>query len=85
MRAQRSGLKVLYEANAELIHHESPSRGFAGGGRDIKKFIERWKASILSGDPYLSPHLTRVDSLLRPAGPDEEEWWHNGTRTTTNN
>ncbi len=49
LRAQRSGLQVLYEANAELIHHESPSRGFAGSTRDIIKFIERWKASILSG------------------------------------
>ena len=68
LRAQRSGLKVLYEATAELIHHESPSRGFAGGARDIKKFIERWQSSILAGDPYLSPHLTRIDSLLRPAG-----------------
>jgi GT2 family glycosyltransferase len=76
LRAQRDGLKVLYEATAELIHHESPSRGFAGGGRDIKKFIERWKASILAGDPYLSPNLTRIDSSCALRGADEEKWWH---------
>ena len=55
LRAQREGLKVLYEARAELIHHESPSRGFAGGARDIRRFIDRWRTSILAGDPYLSP------------------------------
>jgi GT2 family glycosyltransferase len=76
LRAQRDGLKVLYEATAELIHHESPSRGFAGGGRDIKKFIERWKASILAGDPYLSPNLTRIDSSCALRGVGEEKWWH---------
>jgi GT2 family glycosyltransferase len=75
LRAQRNGLKVLYEATAELIHHESPSRGFAGGGRDIKKFIERWQSSILAGDPYLSPHLTRVDSSCTLRGADEGKWW----------
>ena len=76
LRTQRSGLKVLYEATAELIHHESPSRGFAGGARDIKQFIERWKSSILTGDPYLSPNLTRVDCSCALRGPNQEEWWH---------
>jgi GT2 family glycosyltransferase len=76
LRTQRNGLKVLYEATAELIHHESPSRGFAGGARDIKKFIERWKASILAGDPHLNPHITRVDCSCALRGPNEEDWWH---------
>ncbi len=77
---------MLYEANAELIHHESPSRGFAGGTRDIIKFIERWKASILSGDPYLSPHLTR-DRLARArcAVPTKRNGGINGTRAYSNN
>jgi GT2 family glycosyltransferase len=77
LRAQREGLKVLYEATAELIHHESPSRGFAGGARDIQKFIERWKSTILAGDPYLNPNLTRVDSSCALRRPDEGEWWKN--------
>lgn len=76
LRTQRSGLRVIYDAAAELIHHESPSRGFAGGARDIKQFIERWKASILMGDPYLNPNITRVDCSCALRGPNEEEWWH---------
>lgn len=75
LRAQREGLKVLYEAGAELIHHESPSRGFAGGARDIRRFIDRWRTSILAGDPYLSPNLTRIDSSCALRGADEGDWW----------
>jgi O-antigen biosynthesis protein len=75
LRLQESGLRVLYESAAELIHHESPSRGTAGDVRDIVHFIDRWKASILAGDPYLNPHLTRMDSSCALRGPNEEEWW----------
>ena len=77
LRLQESGLRVLYESAAELIHHESPSRGTAGDVRDIVHFIDRWKASILAGDPYLNPHLTRMDSSCALRGPNEEEWWRN--------
>jgi O-antigen biosynthesis protein len=77
LRVQRSGLRILYESAAELIHHESPSRGTAGDVRDIVHFIDRWKASILAGDPYLNPHLTRMDSSCALRRPDEEEWWSN--------
>ena len=76
LRAQRAGLRVLYEPSAELIHHESPSRGTAGAVGDIVRFIERWKSSIFAGDPFLNPNLTRVDSSCALRGPDEEEWWH---------
>jgi GT2 family glycosyltransferase len=75
LRAQRRGLRVLYAADVELIHHESPSRGTAGDVRDIVHFVDRWQGSIVAGDPYLSPHLTRVDSSCALRGPNEEEWW----------
>jgi GT2 family glycosyltransferase len=75
LRAQRDGLRVIFDPTVELIHHESPSRGTAGDTRDIVHFIDRWSDSILSGDPYLNPHLTRVDSSCALRGPDEKEWW----------
>jgi GT2 family glycosyltransferase len=75
LRAQRRGLRVIFEAEAELIHHESPSRGTAGDVRDIVHFIDRWKQSILDGDPYLNPRLTRVDASCALRGPDEGTWW----------
>jgi GT2 family glycosyltransferase len=75
LRAQRDGLRVIFDPTVELIHHESPSRGTAGDTRDIIHFIDRWGDSVLSGDPYLNPHLTRVDSSCALRGPDEREWW----------
>jgi GT2 family glycosyltransferase len=75
LRAQRSGLRVLYEPEAELIHHESPSRGTAGDVRDIVHFLERWETTIAQGDPYLNPHLTRVDSSCALRDPGEGVWW----------
>ena len=75
LRVQRSGLRILYESTAELVHHESPSRGTAGDVSDIVRFTKRWEASILAGDPYLNPHLTRIDSSCALREPGEEEWW----------
>lgn len=75
LRLQRSGLRVLYEPAAELVHHESPSRGTAGDPSDIVRFLERWKACIDTGDPYLSPHITRLDSSCALREPDEAQWW----------
>jgi O-antigen biosynthesis protein len=76
LRLQRSGFRVLYESAAKLIHYESPSRGTAGDVRDIRHFIDRWQEYIVAGDPYLSPHLTRVDSSCALRAPGEEEWWN---------
>ena len=75
LRVQRAGLRVLYEPAAELIHHESPSRGTAGDVRDIVHFVDRWKSDILAGDPFLNPHLTRMDSSCALRDPAEGDWW----------
>ena len=75
LRIWGSGRRVLYESTAELLHHESPSRGTAGDVRDIVRFVERWKGSIVAGDPYLNPHLTRVDSSCALRDPGEDVWW----------
>lgn len=75
LRLQRYGLRVLYEPAAELVHHESPSRGTAGDPSDIVRFLERWKACVNAGDPYLSSHITRLDSSCALRDSDEEQWW----------
>jgi GT2 family glycosyltransferase len=75
LRAQRVGMRVVFEPAAELIHHESPSRGTAGDVRDIVRFIDRWETSILTGDPYLHPAITRMDGSCTLRAVDEEGWW----------
>jgi O-antigen biosynthesis protein len=76
LRAGRAGYRVLYAPDAELLHHESPSRGTAGGTGDIVEFVDRWADYISAGDRYLSPHLTRSDSSCALAGPDERAAWN---------
>ncbi|MBV8463949.1 MAG: glycosyltransferase [Acidimicrobiales bacterium] len=75
LRARQAGLAVIFEAGAELVHHESPSRGVAGGVSDIVRFVDRWRSSIVDGDPYLNPHLTRMDPSCALRGAHEDAWW----------
>jgi GT2 family glycosyltransferase len=75
LRGRAGGRRVVYEPRAELVHHESPSRGTSGSIADIERFIDRWEPLITAGDPHLNPHLTRVDSSCALRGLDETTWW----------
>jgi GT2 family glycosyltransferase len=83
LRAAQEGYRTIYEPAAELVHHESPSRGTAGGVGDIVRFVERWKDYIEQGDTYLSPHLTRSDPSCALATPEEQEAWNQWYSTVT--
>jgi GT2 family glycosyltransferase len=75
LRAWNEGYRVVYEPGAELLHHESPSRGTAGATGDIVRFVERWGEYISAGDRYFNRHLTRQDASCGLARPDEKERW----------
>jgi O-antigen biosynthesis protein len=83
LRAGAQGLRTVYEPAAELIHHESPSRGTAGGVGDVVEFLDRWKEYISEGDRYLNPHLTRADPSCGLARPGEEDNWNRWYATLT--
>jgi O-antigen biosynthesis protein len=83
LRASALGLRTLYEPAAELIHHESPSRGTAGGVGDVLEFVERWKGYIADGDSYYNPHLTRADPSCGLIRPGEEDDWNRWYATLT--
>ena len=83
LRAAALGLRTVYEPAAELIHHESPSRGTAGGVGDVLEFVERWKGYIADGDRYYNPHLTRADPSCGLAHPGEEDDWNRWYATLT--
>jgi GT2 family glycosyltransferase len=76
LRAIAAGHRVIYEPRAELVHHESPSRGTAGGVEDIVNFIDRWNGCISSGDPYFSRHLSRTSPACQLASPEEQDRWN---------
>ena len=77
------GYRTVYEPRAELIHHESPSRGTAGGVGDVVRFLERWKDYIVEGDRYFNPHLTRADQSSALARDVEQEIWSTWYATVT--
>jgi GT2 family glycosyltransferase len=83
LRAAAKGYRTIYEPAAELIHHESPSRGTAGGVGDVVKFVDRWKGYISAGDRYFNPHLTRADPSCGLARPGEEDDWNRWYATLT--
>jgi len=73
LKVRAAGYLNLWTPFAELVHHESVSRGRDLTPAKAKRFADeyatmqrRWGARLLS-DPYYSPHLTydREDSSLR--------------------
>lgn len=83
LRAAADDLRTMYEPAAELIHHESPSRGTAGGVGDVVRFLDRWKDYIARGDRYFNPHLTRADPSCGLVHPSEQDDWNKWYATVT--
>lgn len=75
LRVRRGGLRVLYEPVAELVHHESKSRGRSGEAEGVELFRGRWRQLLYAGDPYYNANLGRFDPYCRLPGPDEEASW----------
>jgi GT2 family glycosyltransferase len=75
LRLRRSGRLVVYTPLAELVHHESRTRGHADDAIELPRLLARWAGEIAQGDAYYSEHL----SLWRPwcplATPDEDLEW----------
>ncbi len=75
LRLREKGLLVIYTPLAELVHHESKSRGHSDDARELPYFRRRWRKILLEGDPYYNTNLSRFDSFCRlPNDRDEEQW-----------
>ncbi len=67
LRLRAAGLRNLYAAEAELIHHESATRGddmapehYARFKAEVAHMRARWGA-ILDADPFYNPNFSRKD------------------------
>ena len=76
MRLTAAGYRILFTPYAELVHHESLTRGFTGFYNDYQLYLRRWQSRLRPGDPFFSPNLSRLDShcVVRP--PDEDGTWN---------
>ena len=61
LRTRARGYKVVNDAYAVLLHHESATRGKSGRDPhpdDTARFVSRQRAVIESGDPFFNPLLS---------------------------
>lgn len=76
LRARQAGYRVLFCPHAELLHHESYSRGktftkIDPHPQDSACFRARWQGVIDNGDPYYNPGLTLDNTFWNLKGPEE--------------
>ncbi|MFI5035497.1 MAG: glycosyltransferase family 2 protein [Acidimicrobiales bacterium] len=84
LRVQAGGERVTYTPRAELVHHESASRGDDQSGPNFARFMrevlwmrDRWGLQILH-DPYYNPNLARGHRLFELAYPPRVSPWYTG-------
>ena len=64
LRVREAGYRNLWTPFAELVHHESASRGSDITPAKARRFAQEYAAmqrrwgAVLLNDPYYSPHLT---------------------------
>jgi len=66
---------VVYTPLAELIHHESRSRGHTDDLMESRRILERWADVIITGDPYLNPHLSHWRYWCPLSTAQEDDRW----------
>ncbi len=75
LRLREAGLRIIWTPHAELVHHESKSRGSDFTPERIDKFhaevaymARRWGAELLA-DPFYNPNLSLSHARPTPAFP----------------
>lgn len=75
IRLVQQGYRVLYTPYAELVHHESKSRGSDLTGVKLERFLReqatvrsRW-ADMLNNDPFYNPNLSLTSNDFNLAWP----------------
>ena len=58
LKLRELGYLVVYTPLAELVHHESRSRGHTDDLAENQHIRERWGDALVAGDPYMNVHLS---------------------------
>ena len=84
LRVRENGEQIVYTPLAELIHHESVSRGLDETGPEWARFVDEvmmmrraWGAQI-ARDPYYNPNLGLSHALFQLAYPPRVLPWYTG-------
>jgi hypothetical protein len=75
LRLREAGYRIVWTPHAELIHHESISRGFDDSGPKQMRFLaeteymkSKW-GDLLQRDPFYNPNLSLGEDLFTLAFP----------------
>ena len=58
LKLRELGLLIVYTPLAELVHHESRSRGHTDDVFEEQRIRARWGHALRAGDPYMNVHLS---------------------------
>lgn len=75
LRIRALGYRIICTPLAELVHHESITRGFAAEDAVGGPMFRRWQHLVRSGDPYFNPNLSRLRMEMALPDDREEDVW----------
>jgi GT2 family glycosyltransferase len=75
LRLRQQGKLVVYTPLAELVHHESRTRGHTDDAVELPRFLARWAEEIAAGDPYYNPNLSAWRQECQLSSPEEDVEW----------
>lgn len=75
LRIRALGYRIVCTPLAELVHHESITRGFAAEDAVGGPMFRRWQHLVRSGDPYFNPNLSRLRMEMALPDDREEDVW----------
>ncbi|HVC26389.1 MAG TPA: glycosyltransferase family 2 protein [Acidimicrobiales bacterium] len=75
LKLRERELLVVYTPLAELVHHESRSRGHTDDLVESRRILERWAHVIEAGDPYLNRNLSHWRYWCPLSTAQEDDRW----------
>ncbi|MCU1491575.1 MAG: glycosyl transferase family 2, partial [Acidimicrobiaceae bacterium] len=75
LQLREKGYLVVYEPLAELVHHESKSRGHTDDLVEGRRILKRWAGLIAAGDPYHNANLSHWRYWCPLSTVQEDERW----------
>nr|MDA8291032.1 glycosyltransferase family 2 protein [Actinomycetota bacterium] len=82
LKLRERGLLVVYTPLAELVHHESRSRGHTDDLAESQRILDRWSHVIVAGDPYLNSNLSHWRYWCPLSTAQEDDRWNNYLETS---
>lgn len=77
LKLREHGYLIVFTPLAELIHHESKSRGHTDDFAENELMLERWGDALSAGDPYHNVHLSHWRYWCPLSTAQEDDRWKN--------